>query len=291
MIASGRYAAVAAIIACGGLLSVAPARAQGATAGSVCAALSQQYPAIKGRTLVVGIAPAPANYSATDPNDPANVIGIEPDILKAAGTCLGFTFSYSKLDFAGLIPALQAGRIQIIAAGMYASDERAKQVDFVQYMKAGEASLVRAGNPKKLHSIADACGVTAAEIVGTVENAMLDRQSEACTRDGKAPVAALQFQSNDRAYSALAQGRADILLTDAGVASYLAKMTPDKVEVGFAIPTDFVFGFAVSKKEQALRDGLAASVSAMYADGTLQALVKRWGFADAQVVTPSVKTQ
>lgn len=240
---------------------------------------------------MVGVSPAPANYSTTDPNDPGNVIGIEPDILKAAGRCLGFTFSYSKLDFAGLIPALQAGRIQVIAAGMYASDERAKQVDFVQYMKAGEASLVRAGNPRGFRSLTDVCGVTAAEIVGTVENEMLGQQSETCKRDGKPPVTALQFQSNDRAYSALAQGRADILLTDAGVASYLAKMTPDKVEVGFAIPTAFVFGFAISKKDDTLRDGLAASLMALHTDGTLAALVKKWGFADAQMVEPSVKTQ
>ncbi len=273
------------------MLGAPSARAQGAPLGAGCEALSSKYPSLKGRAIVVGVSPAPANYSTTDPNDPANVIGIEPDILKAAGRCLGFTFSYSKLDFAGLIPALQAGRIQVIAAGMYASDERTKQVDFVQYMKAGEASLVRAGNPRSLRSLTDVCGVTAAEIVGTVENEMLGQQSETCKRDGKPPVTALQFQSNDRAYSALAQGRADILLTDAGVASYLAKMTPDKVEVGFAIPTAFVFGFAISKKDDTLRDGLAASLMALHTDGTLAALVKKWGFADAQMVEPSVKTQ
>lgn len=284
-------AAVAALVAAFGLVGGRPASAQAQPASAECGGLSQKYPRLKGRALVVGIAPAPANYSATDPNDPANVIGIEPDLLKAAGACLGFTFTYSKLDFAGLIPALQAGRIQLVAAGMYASDERAKQVDFVQYMKAGEASLVRAGNPKKFRSLADVCDATAAEIVGTVENAILDKQSEACKRDGRKPIEALQFQSNDRAYAALAQGRADILLTDAGVASYLAKMTPGKVEVGFAIPSDFVFGFAVSKKDAELRDALAASLAAMHADGSLQALVKKWGFADSQVVQPSVKTQ
>ena len=284
-------AAVAALVAVVGLVASRPASAQAQPAGAECGGFSQKYPRLKGRALVVGIAPAPANYSATDPNDPANVIGIEPDLLKAAGACLGFTFTYSKLDFAGLIPALQAGRIQLIAAGMYASDERAKQVDFVQYMKAGEASLVQAGNPKSFRSLADVCDATAAEIVGTVENAILDKQSEACKRDGKKPIEALQFQSNDRAYGALAQGRADILLTDAGVASFLAKMMPGKVEVGFAIPSDFVFGFAISKKDAELRDGLAASLAAMHADGSLQRLVGKWGFADSQIVQPSVKTQ
>ena len=284
-----RHVAAAAALAVVGLGGMHAASAQ--TNAEQCRALSQKYPGLKGRALVIGVAPAPANYSATDPENPANVIGIEPDLLKSAGACLGFTFSYSKLDFAGLIPALQAGRIQAVAAGMYASDERAKQVDFVEYMKAGEASLVRAGNPKQLKSLDQTCDVIAAEIVGTVENAMLDKQSEACKAAGKPGITALQFPSNDRAYSALAQGRADVLLTDAGVASYLAKMTPDKVAVGFPIASDFVFGFAIAKSDHELRDALAASLQAMYAEGSLQALMSKWGFADAQQVEPAIKTQ
>lgn len=271
-----------------GILALSPARAAD---GAACADLAKAYPGLKGRAVVVGISPAPANYSATDPKNPASVVGIEPDLLKAAGDCLGFTFTYSKLDFAGLIPALQAGRVHVIAAGMYASDERAKQADFVQYMKAGEASLVQAGNPKKLKSVADACDVIAAEVVGTVENAILDKQSAACQAAGKKPISPLQFPSIDRAYSALAQGRADIVLTDAGVASYLAATSPDKVEVGFAIPTDFVFGFAVNKKDIELRDGLLASLKAQHKDGSMPAQIKKWGFADSQIIEPAAKTQ
>ena len=288
---SGRYRIVELAAATAMLLTNIGPNSPALAQSSTCGTLAQQYPSLKGRALVVEISPAPANYSATDPNDPANVIGIEPDLLKSAADCLGFTFSYSKLDFAGLIPAIQSGRIQIIAAGMYASAERAKQIDFVEYMKAGEASLIAAGNPKKLQGLGDACGVTAAEVVGTVENAILDRQSEACTAAGKAAISPLQFPSNDRAYSALAQGRADIFMTDAGVASFLAATTPDKVQVGFAIPTDFVFGLGISKKEQALRDGLLASFKAQSADGGLKASMKKWGFADAQFHEPSATSQ
>ena len=286
---SGRH--LSAQLVAAAFLGLTPCGMQAWADTSVCQALSQQYPSLKGRALVVGISPAPANYSATDPNDPANVIGIEPDLLKAAGECLGFTFTYSKLDFAGLIPAIQSGRINIIAAGMYSSAERAKQVDFVEYMKAGEAAIVAKGNPKKLQGVADACGTTAAEVVGTVENAILDKQSEACVAAGKPAITALQFPSNDRAYGALAQGRADLFMTDAGVASYLAAATPDKVQVGFAIPTDFLFGLGVNKKDVALRDGLLASFKAQSEKGDLKALMGKWGFADAQFHEPSGKTQ
>ena len=257
---------------------------------SKCDSLGEKYPGLDGKKLTVGISPAPANYSASDPKDPSNIIGIEPDLLDAAGKCLGFSTSYSKLDFAGLVPALQSGRIDLVAAGMYSSEERVKQVDFVDYMKAGEASLVAAGNPKKLDAIEDVCGVTAALVVGTVENEILDKQSQQCEADGDKPLKTLKFPSIDRAQSALAQGEADIVLTDAGVAAYLAKRASDKVEVGFDLPTDFHFGFGVSKKATELRDGLNAALQQMYAEGALQEAVKRWGFSTSQELEPAVVT-
>lgn len=272
-------------------MAVFPAFAQDGTAEKDCAALQETYPGLNGREIVVGISPAPANYSATDPNDPANIIGIEPDLLKAAGECLGFTFSYSKLDFAGLIPALQSGRIHIIAAGMYSSAERAKQVDFVEYMKAGEASIVQAGNPKGLTRMEDLCGTISAQVIGTVENEMLAKQSAACEAEGKAPIEALVFQSIDRAYAALAQKRADVVLTDAGVASYLAAQTPDKVQVGFGLATDFVFGFGIAKSDTELRDGLHASLARQHRSGAIPAALETWGFDPSQLIEPAIKTE
>lgn len=257
---------------------------------STCDTLAAKYPGLAGKTLTVGISPAPANYSASDPKNPSNIIGIEPDLLNAAGQCLGFRTTYSKLDFAGLVPALQSGRVDLVAAGMYSSEERVKQVDFVNYMKAGEASIVAAGNPKNIKSLADICGVTAALVVGTVENAIFDKQNKECESTGKPPLKTLNFPSIDRAQSALAQGEADIVLTDAGVAAYLAERNPDKLAVGFQLPKDFDFGFGVNKKATELRDGLNAALGQMYADGGLQKAMKRWGFSSDQELQPAVVT-
>lgn len=255
---------------------------------STCEALAKEHPDLDGRKLTVGISPAPANYSATDPENPDNIIGIEPDLLTAAGTCLGFTTTYSKLDFAGLVPALQSKRVDLVAAGMYSSEERRKQVDFVEYMKAGEAALVQAGNPEKIAALADICGTTAALVVGTVENEIIEKQSATCTQEGKQAVKTLSFPSIDRAQSALAQGEADVVLTDAGVAAYLAEKAPDKLAVGFDLPTEFRFGFAVNKEDRQLRDGLHAALAAMHEEGTLQKAVRHWGFSEAQQLEPAV---
>ncbi len=56
-------------------------------------------------------------------------------------------------DFGALIPGLVAGRFDVIAAGMYITPERCRQIAFSNpTYRIGEALLVRAGNPFALHS-------------------------------------------------------------------------------------------------------------------------------------------
>ena len=47
-----------------------------------------------------------------------NVIGFDVDLLNAIAEDQGFKVEYLDQDFAGLIPALQTGNVDIIASGM-----------------------------------------------------------------------------------------------------------------------------------------------------------------------------
>ena len=59
-------------------------------------------------------------------------------------------------EFGSLIPGLQAGRFDIITAGMYVNPDRCEQVLFADpEYKIGEALVVEAGNPLGLNSYED----------------------------------------------------------------------------------------------------------------------------------------
>lgn len=59
-------------------------------------------------------------------------------------------------EFGSLIPGLQAGRFDVIAAGMYVLPARCLEVAFSEpTYSVGEAFAVAAGNPRRLHSYAD----------------------------------------------------------------------------------------------------------------------------------------
>ena len=59
-------------------------------------------------------------------------------------------------EFGSLIPALKAGRFDMIAAGMFILPERCREIAFSEpTYNIGQAFLIRAGNPKRLHSYED----------------------------------------------------------------------------------------------------------------------------------------
>ena len=85
------------------------------------------------------------------------VTGESPEIARIIFKKLGAKKVDSVLtEWGALIPGLHAGRFDVIAAGMYITPERCKQVLFTdpQY-QLGDTLLVKPGNPKKLHSYAD----------------------------------------------------------------------------------------------------------------------------------------
>ncbi len=94
------------------------------------------------KPLVVGmeLAYPPFEMTGTD-GQPA---GISVEIAKALAEDLGRPLQIEDIQFAGLIPALQSGRVDLIISSMTATEERAQSVAFsTPYLKTGLALLVQ----------------------------------------------------------------------------------------------------------------------------------------------------
>ncbi|HVE11378.1 MAG TPA: ectoine/hydroxyectoine ABC transporter substrate-binding protein EhuB [Paraburkholderia sp.] len=96
-----------------------------------------------------------APFAYTQPD--GTVTGESPEISRKIFARLGVKKVDAVLtEWGSLIPGLRAGRFDVIAAGMYVTPERCKQVAFAdpQY-QIQDTLLVLKGNPKNLHSYAD----------------------------------------------------------------------------------------------------------------------------------------
>ena len=256
-------------------------------AAESCADVGEQYPDLEGQSVTIGSTPGLNYYNLVDEARPDEVVGLEPDLIRAISQCVGFDYTYQKTDFNGLIPALQSDRIDLITSGMYATEERAREVSFVTYMNASQSAVVQAGNPSDIGGLEDLCGTIIAQVVGTVEVELATQQNEKCLANGEPAIETLDFTTNNQMVSALTDERADVFLTDTGVAAYLADEF-DGLEVGFDLVSDFRFGIGVNKDNEELLNAINDAMVAMAEDDQIVAIAEEWGFSADAVIEPEI---
>jgi len=95
-----------------------------------------------GGKLVMGTSAGFPPFEYLD--DKNKVVGVDVDIMAAVAKKLDMELVVENMDFDGLIPALNGGKINAIAAGMTVTDERKVNVDFSEtYFDASQVVVVR----------------------------------------------------------------------------------------------------------------------------------------------------
>lgn len=106
------------------------------------------------------------------------VTGLSPELAKAIARRLGVQrIQWRLAEFGALLAELEEGRVDVVAAGMFITPQRARRVAFSEpVFHVRQALLVARGNPLDLHSYQDAQksqGARIAVLSGSVEQAML----------------------------------------------------------------------------------------------------------------------
>ena len=119
-------------------------RAALALAAAACLAT----PALaEGETYKVGSTPTGVPFTFLNMQT-GEIDGLMVDIVKAIGAAEGFTPQVEATQWSALIPSLTGNKIDMIAAAMIATEERAKVVTFTDPVYAyGEGLVVKTDNP------------------------------------------------------------------------------------------------------------------------------------------------
>lgn len=120
----------------------------------------------KTKKLVVG---TNATYAPFEYIQDGEVVGFDIDLINAIGEKLGYEVEVIDQSFDGLIPSLKAGKIDIIVAGLSATDERKKSVDFTDvYFKSSQVFLKRK-NDDTINTKEDLNGKYVAAQLGSIQ--------------------------------------------------------------------------------------------------------------------------
>ena len=203
--------------------------------------------------------------------------GFDIDLARALAKQLGEPVTVSNHTFDDLLGSVKRGRFDIGISAISDTRARESQVDFVDYLLAGSGMLVQSGNPKHIFDLGGLCGMKVDVQRGTSQETELKEQSQRCEDVHLKPIAIMAFATDDQAFEAFKAGKSDVHVTDFPVVAYLAKTNDHKYEVAGRQFALVPYGIAVPKSNPVLRTRIVAALHAMIADGTYDALLKKWG--------------
>ncbi len=279
------------VLACGACVAQQAAAATGDVGTCEPAKVAQKYPGLAGKTIKVGADPQTPPYVFRDAADFSKVIGVDADLARAVFDCAGLKIEFVLGAWSGLLPAVQAGQIDVMWDDLYYKAERAKVVDFATYMTAATGALVAAGNPKKVESLQSLCGLTVSFGIGSSNEVASKKQSEACVAAGKPAVNMMPFQDLASGLRLVDSGRTDVIMWDLGFVDNLATTNKQKYARAFAIMDGYVIGAAVAKNRPELLKAVHDGLRIVQASGQQKAIFRKYGVDPALELGSTLKTE
>lgn len=219
--------------------------------------------------LVVATA---ADYPPVVFEQDGEVRGLEADLLALLSAQLNRPMTFKQMSWDALLPALEAGEVDIVMSGMTMTPERSKRVDFTDpYLDLAQMAIIRVadaarfGTPGGLYRpdarLGYEAGTTGAEYVKSLPNA------------GEA----VAFKETKAGLQALLSGQIDAYVHDAPTSWYIATRPEYRELMSLYRPlTTEQIALAVAKSEPALQERLNVALLALRETGKLDYLVNRW---------------
>ncbi|PRY16030.1 ABC transporter substrate-binding protein [Kineococcus rhizosphaerae] len=201
--------------------------------------------------------------------------GVDVELDTDLAHRLGLEPVFVNTPFDDLIATVDAGKADVISSTMTDRAGRQEKVDFVDYFIAGTQAMVAGGNPLGIAGASTWCGHRIATHAGTTNGDLVTAQSAACVAAGQAPVT-LVDTANGQSQDAVLSGAADIGLEDYPSAVLTAAQSSGKVATAGDQLQPAPYGYGLAKRNTALRDALQRALQESIADGTYDAILKKY---------------
>jgi polar amino acid transport system substrate-binding protein len=217
--------------------------------------------------LVVGVKDSTPPFGYIDEKT-RSLVGYDVDFVAEIAKKLGVRLELKAVTSASRMPQLQEGNIDIIAATMTKTPERAKTIDFsFTYFLTGQKFLVKKGTVK---SLADLDG----KKMGTSKGST----SEQNAKKALPSATILSFDDYPQAFLALQQGKVFAVTTDESILAGMLAKTPNRDQ--FEIPdiqiSDEPYGLGLRKGDKNLLDFVNKTLFEMEKNGEAKKIFDKW---------------
>ena len=195
-----------------------------------------------------------------------NVVGVDVELAQMVADALGVKLTIIDMDFDLLVDALASGKGDIIAAGMTATEERAKSVDFsVNYVDNVLKIVVPVDSDIK--TFEDLAGKRVAVQEGTT--------SDMYVTDNVGAAEVLRFKDAIIGGDAVKTNKADACVLDLKPAEGVVANSNGTLKMLDVSTNEEQFAMAIAKGNQTLRDVVNSVLGPAYDNGVVDALVAK----------------
>jgi len=220
-------------------------------------------------TLRVGMTGAQAPFNMK--NRAGNMIGMDVDLSHALALSMRVKLEIVEMPFAELLPALEAGKVDLVISGMTATLKRNTRVPFVGPYYISGASLLTTSNK-----------LAAAKSIGEINNenvsvaVLAGSTSEEFARALLGKTKIITAKDHAAAVALLLDGKVDAVIADTPTCALSALRNP---EASLVVSDPFTLepiGIAVAPGDPLLVNLVDNYTDALAATGALEALIAKW---------------
>ncbi len=197
------------------------------------------------------------------------VTGFDIDLIEEVAKRLGKTVQLQDMPFDGLISSLQLGTIQVIAAGITPTAERAERILFTKPYLTGDQLLIVSRADAPLKTVEQLKGKNVAVNEGFTADYYMSKISG---------IELTKFATAIESFMTLESGRVDALVAAKNtVKPFLDHYGAQNFSVSPIPGTTDEYALAISKQNPELLEPIQNAIDDMAADGTLEKLKAKWG--------------
>jgi polar amino acid transport system substrate-binding protein len=217
--------------------------------------------------LVAGVKDSTPGFGFIDQKT-REIVGYDIDFVKAIAKKLGVRLELKPVTSASRMPQLMAGNIDIIAATMTNTAERAKQIDFsYTYFLTGQKFLGKKGS---IRTLAELDG----KRIGTAKGSTSEQNAKRTL-----PTATiLSFDDYPQAFLAFRRGKVFAITTDESILANILGKAPNREN--YEIPdiriSDEPYGLGIRKGDRAFLEFVNNALLDMEKTGEAKAIFEKW---------------
>ena len=224
------------------------------------------------RILTEGMT-APFTYIAED----GECTGFDIELGMRIAYSLGMDYSVQSMNFGALMPALNAGKGDIILSELNRTDEREKEISFSETYYVSDLGI--AVSSDRYASSERIISMTAEELSKDMKNARIGVLNGSVTEhelSEKYPDAEIMnFNTQPDAIAALSAGKIDFAIAEEGLAAATLKSNNTLSYIDVPVVRN-QNAFVISKNNTELRDEINEVLAEYAEDGTLDKIREKW---------------